>query len=272
MLSDITELSAEYGRRLAEYQPARGDGAEIFDLGQTPRVYQIQTTLTGSAELIADKRADLIAFADSAQERTFTHPLDGPVQVRLETVQVTDGADTDTVTLTLRETRPFSTTRVGAVDGATLADVEASTDGLADALGTVPTTTALPDPNETFERVATWTQDTSPGEMEVQRESILDEYETIRAELSTRADSAAYVASNANVLMQGDILRYSRTLASQSPLYGLVTLRQPAPLIVFLAERLGAQRAGEVLEEVVARNSIRDSRLIPAGAELEIPQ
>lgn len=275
---EVVSLQESIGRQIAQHRASRGDGAQLSDRGQEPRVYVLQVQLTGDAAQIREKRNALVSLRNSGDTRALQHPLDGIIRCKLEAFSPSYSAGTITADMTLIEDVPFTERfeRLALTTAGTLQAIQISAQAL-DLLQ--PSIDQLSPTVATAIGQAVAVSDGADSWANEVRTEVIAQVEEFRAyataaqsELDAATGVAEYEVSIALQELRGAVERYAQ--ATQALDTGVFELRvkSAGALIVLLSQLYGASRAEELVDEVVRTNDVRDATYLQPGTVLVLPR
>jgi hypothetical protein len=275
----ITALAAELGRTVLRHEPARGNGAQLSDRGQTARAWTLTVELGGSAEAITQAIERLYALRGAGEARTFVHPILGDIQARLEGFSENLGPGNTTYTLGLVEDTPFSERRrrERELEDVTLQDVVAAGAALSaatEALAAAEPALAavVPDPAAAVDAATTWSRGTvQAARIDADVEASASAAGDASDILEARSLGAAYRTATALVEFQGTLQRYGAARKAVARRRVPVTVELDAPLITILSDIFGGERAARINADVARANNIVSLSRVTAGTVLEVP-
>jgi hypothetical protein len=268
---EIETWTEDIGRTVIRHEPTRGAGAQLSDRGQVPRTYNLSIRLTGTAVVVAAKRAALVELRSSQETRVFEHPLDGVVRCKLEALSGSVAAGNVSFSVTLVEDLAF-TRRTAAgqpADDISLQDIEITADELLLSLSALQLEDS-PDIAGAVEKASTWTeraQSDIVADVEAMRADVLD----LRRELDASTDVALFQASIQLEAFRASYERYARAVNDIRGAVFELNVALSLPLIVILTSLYGAGPAESLLDEVARINSVLDVTRVAVGTILSLP-
>lgn len=274
----VRSFTTQIGRRVHEYVPQRGDGAQLLDVGKETRIDTLDLVATGTATEIVALHDAILELSNSGETRRFFHALDGNWPAKITSLNESVDSAMTTWSITIQEDRTLPISKTEQISSsATFDDLETAADSYdlarQELEAEVPELAGLmPLGSDVKRRASEWTDATD-------KQTILD-MEATRAELAagqerlnTQTGTTAHNARINLLLLRGTTESHFRQLQADRQ---FITVRYDRPISlmeIIVATYPGKQdRALEIYQASLKSITARNPGRIQPGTEIRLPR